>query len=285
MFQVDKNYWLVIAPYVYCCIKGKKALLYNTKNWEYLEVENENVIGLLRQLHKRDNLGAVFCEGKMLTELCYSNFISDFVLKEMGGVIDVASFPDKPIQMMPILNLQCDVDKLQQIEDRGIGENILFNLLEINVFLYNVCDHHCLYCSKYSQQNLCCRVAETETSQVLDISALKSIIAQIRYGVVGRLNLFGGNIWKYPNYNDIPFVTASYQTLHFITIGRYTYLVRYAGSKDGIDNPTYQRFIPQQTQVLTGNTSTPFANRNKTESTIHKLLSFMVSHDRGSVFQ
>ena len=53
MFQVDKNYWLVIAPYVYCCIKGKKALLYNTKNWEYLEVENENVIGLLRQLHKR----------------------------------------------------------------------------------------------------------------------------------------------------------------------------------------------------------------------------------------
>ena len=83
-------------------------------------MENENVIGLLRQLHKRDNLGAVFCEGKMLTELCYSNFISGFVLKEMGGVIDVASFPDKPIQMMPILNLQCDVDKLQQIEDRCI---------------------------------------------------------------------------------------------------------------------------------------------------------------------
>ncbi|MCY1131471.1 TIGR04150 pseudo-rSAM protein [Bacteroides fragilis] len=211
MFQVDKNYWLVIAPYVYCCIKGKKALLYNTKNWEYLEVENENVIGLLRQLHKRDNLGAVFCEGKMLTELCYSNFISDFVLKEMGGVIDVASFPDKPIQMMPILNLQCDVDKLQQIEDRGIGEDILFNLLEINVFLYNVCDHHCLYCSKYSQQNLCCRVAETETSQVLDISALKSIIAQIRYGVVGRLNLFGGNIWKYPNYNDTPFLLSGFK--------------------------------------------------------------------------
>ena len=80
MFQVDKNYWLVIAPYVYCCIKGKKALLYNTKNWEDLEVENENVIGLLRQLHKRDNLGAVFCEGKMLTELCYSNFISFFIM-------------------------------------------------------------------------------------------------------------------------------------------------------------------------------------------------------------
>src|SRR5699024_147724 len=88
-----------------------------------------------------------------------------------------------------------------------------------------------------------------------------------------------------PEYLYNSFVTASYQTLHFITIGRYTYLVRYAGSKDGIDNPTYQRFIPQQTQVLTGNTSTPFANRNKTESTIHKLLSFMVSHDRGSVFQ
>ena len=84
MFDKEKKYWLVIAPYVYCCIKNKQALLYNTKNGKSLEIENKAIIALLQQLHKKQNLGTVYCKGNRLVKPEYKDFLCSFLAKEMG---------------------------------------------------------------------------------------------------------------------------------------------------------------------------------------------------------
>jgi hypothetical protein len=45
----------------------------------------------------------------------------------------------KPIRLMPILNLQCDVDKLQKERDRALGEDVMYYLINIMININNKC--------------------------------------------------------------------------------------------------------------------------------------------------
>lgn len=204
MFDINKNYWLYIAPHVYCCIKEGKALLYNTQSGANIETENSDVITLLQALHRRENLGVIFCNGKMLAEAPFSEFITEYFRKEMGGIIDVFQMPKKPIQLMPILNLQNDVDNLQMADDRCIGENVLQNLLELNVYIYNICNQNCTYCKSYYRQCLCCYSGEKDhQNHSMTLQILSSLLSQIKYSAVGKLNLLGGDIFEYPHYKEL----------------------------------------------------------------------------------
>lgn len=201
MIDISKNYWLYIAPYVYCCIKNKQALLYNTQSGVSLEIKNYDIILLLQSLHEKKNLGAISCKGETLMKSPYLEFISEFCKKEMGNIVDVSQMPKKPIQMMPVVNLQCDIDDLKKMEDRDTGEDVFQYLLELNIYLNNVCDQDCLYCDKYFRQSLCCQT--NDHANTICISTLRNVLSQIRYGTVGKLNLLGGDVFKYPYYNDL----------------------------------------------------------------------------------
>ena len=59
MFDSDKNYWLYIAPHVYCNMKEEQALLYNTLSGDCMEVAGQEVMALLKSLHEKKNLGCI----------------------------------------------------------------------------------------------------------------------------------------------------------------------------------------------------------------------------------
>lgn len=210
MFESNKSYWLYIYPHVYCCIKDKQVLLYNTQNGESIETFDHTVISLLQSLHEENNLGAIYCKGEKLVKASYQEFLNEFCQKKMGNIIDVLQFPEKPIQLMPILNLQCDVEKLQKIEKRNIGENVLENLLELNLYLHAACSQNCQHCNEFYRQSLCCQTGLNDNSNILDISTLKNILLQIKSGMVGKLNLLGGNVFDYPYYNELTSLLSGY---------------------------------------------------------------------------
>lgn len=211
MIEENKSYWLTIAPSVYCCIKQRQVLLYNTANGKSIEIENNNIVALIQQLYDKKNLGAIYCQGEMLIQHPYKEFTSELLEKEMGNVMDVTYAPEKPVQMMPILNLQCDVDRLQKIGERSVGEDVLRYLLELNIHLYDPCDLHCTHCSKYARQCVCCRTGHNEKSQILDASVLQRVLLQIQHGVVGKLNLLGGNIFQYPSFHELPDLLSGFK--------------------------------------------------------------------------
>jgi pseudo-rSAM protein len=211
MFDSNKNYWLYIAPYVYCCIKDAQALLYNTQNGANMEINKQELLTLIRSLHEKKNLGAVYCEGEMLMQKPYGEFVNEFCTKGMGNLVDVVQMPEKPIQLMPVLNLQRDVEKLQKGREDNTGVEALRYLVELNIYLHATCGQNCLLCDGYFRQSLCCMKKHGTSPEALGISTLKDVLSQIRYGVVGKINLLGGNILAYSCYEEFSTFLADFK--------------------------------------------------------------------------
>lgn len=204
MVYSDKNYWLYIAPYVYWNIIKTKALLYNTVNGSSMEVTDSKNVELLVQMHKKENLGAILLKGKKYSNQVSQEFIKEFCNNRMGELLDSSMVIEKPIQLMPILNLQRDVEKNYS------GEDILQYLHEINIFLNNSCSLGCKACDKTYQQTLCCTKYRFGGGEI-PISMLKNVFSQLQYGVVGKVNLLGGNIFKYSYFEELINLLADYK--------------------------------------------------------------------------
>jgi pseudo-rSAM protein len=143
-----------------------------------------------------------------LTKEPYRKFIVEFCTKEMGNLIDAGQTSEKPIQLMPILNLQRDVEKLQKEEERNTGIEVLRYLVELNIYLHTACERNCLWCNDYFHQSLCCTKKQGAQPETLNISTLKTVLSQIRYGTVGKINLLGGNILAVPYFEELPTLLA-----------------------------------------------------------------------------
>jgi pseudo-rSAM protein len=202
MVETDKKYWLYIYPVVYCRIEEKRAFLYNTQSGERIETVHSAVLDLLNSMHEKYNLGAICCTGSVLNKVY--PFIVEFCNKKMGNIADIEQMPEKPVQLMPVLNLQCDIE-----EQRNIGTEILQNLFELNIYPNNHCRQTCRYCNAYYKQVPCCTSASG--SETLDVSILQNIVSQIRFGVVGKINILGGNILQYPDLWELSELLADFK--------------------------------------------------------------------------
>ena len=211
MLDTNKNYWLYINPHVYCVLKDTQALLYNTHSGEKMEIADREIITLLQLLHKKENLGAIYCKGEVLANKPYNDFVVEFCKMDMGNIVDVLQLSEKPIQLMPVLNLQRDIEKLQKNEERSTGEEVLHYLQEVNIYLHTICRRNCSLCSEYFRQNLCCKKTSATCSNTLDISILQNLLNQIRYGAVGKLNLLGGDVSDYPYYQELPALLTDFK--------------------------------------------------------------------------
>jgi len=202
MIETDKKYWLYIFPVVYCCKHEKRAILYNTQSGERIETDHSIVLGLLNSMHEKHNLGAICCTGSVLNEIY--PFIVEFCNKKMGNIADIEQMPEKPIQLMPVLNLQRDIEK-----QYDFGTEVLQNLLELNIYPNNHCEQNCQHCNAYYRQALCC--TSSDSSKTLDVSVLHNILSQIRFGVVGKINILGENILQYPDLFELNNIFADFK--------------------------------------------------------------------------
>ena len=244
MLDINKTYWVYIASHVYCHIKDEQAFLYNTQTGASIETVNAEIIKLLQSLHERKNLGAICCNGRQIAQSPYIEFITEFREKEMGNMVETSSMPQRPIQMMPILNLQDDIEKLQEFSDRDTGEDVLHYLLELNLYLHDSCNQNCSLCSQYSKQTLCCKTNSGQPSPTFSFAALENIISQIQYGVTGKLNLLGGNIFAYPHFNELPTLLSGFKGQVHI----WNHYAHFANYKTLPSNFFYDVVIPSPMQ-------------------------------------
>jgi pseudo-rSAM protein len=198
-------------------MSNSSALLYHTQSGAVMESSAQPVLALLQSLHEKKNLGAIYVEGQQLTREPYQSFIAEFCKKNMGGLAGVEQ--DKPIQLMPILNVQREVEKLQKDRERSTGENILQYLLELNIYVNDACQRECPLCAVCFRQNLCC-TANRESSHSISKQTLQSVLAQIQYAPVGKLNILGGDLSQCAFYEELdvllqPFVEHVHLWMHY----------------------------------------------------------------------
>lgn len=203
MLNENKEYWLCISEKVYYRIMDTQALLYNTETGEYMRTDNPEIIKLLQLLYKKDDLGTIRCNAKTLANSPYKEFINEFCAKQLGELIELSQTTERPVRLIPILNLQHDIDRVHNDPEYNIGENILKNLLQLNIYLNTKCKRSCALCNTYYRQCLCCMKSAEKQTQELDFTILKKLLYQIQYSAVGKLNLLGGNVFEYPYFREI----------------------------------------------------------------------------------
>ncbi|MCL2290686.1 MAG: TIGR04150 pseudo-rSAM protein [Bacteroidetes bacterium] len=195
------KYWLGILSHVYYVQKQGKALLYNTQNGENIHTENHQVIDLLEQMHERKNLGVTEIDNKTYNHPDIKIFIKESVSKNICLFNKMIEGEPKPIQLMPILNLQRDVERLQKEEGRSLGEDVLHYLSDITIYINHSCELECAPCRNYFMQFFHC--SQSFNAENVDFNLLMSFLKQLTFTIIRRLSITGGNIFLYPHFTEL----------------------------------------------------------------------------------
>jgi pseudo-rSAM protein len=196
-----KKYWLGILPHVYYVQKNNKALLYNTQSGEHIHTQNIQVIDLLERMHDGKNLGVIGIDEITCNQSEIGTFIKESGSKNICTIAEATTDEPKPIQLMPVLNLQKDVERLKQEDGRSFGEGILHYLSDVTVYTNHLCNLSCRYCNDYTRQFFHC--SKSFTAEAIDFNLLKQFLKQLTFTFIRRLAITGGNVFLYPHFSEL----------------------------------------------------------------------------------
>ena len=184
-----KDYWFALKSFVYVELKKERMLLNDTKSGNRIITSRKDSIDLVLQLYDPKNLGVTFLSKDILMKPDIAGFVGEVLEKKMGDITDTKKFIQKPVRLIPILNLQKDVDKMKKNKENYtlMGDDAKKYLMELNISLNSSCSVNCPYCDKYYMQSCCCTTQNTGHEMPFEV--LDNIFRQIEYSSVRKVNL------------------------------------------------------------------------------------------------
>ena len=199
----------LLYPHIYYTKNTcNKLFLYNTKTGASIESDSGICLKLIEDVYKPVNLGIIDLTDNHLNNPDAVCFIEEIVAKDFGKTIDVTPDMPKIINLLPILNLQDDVERLKMDEESDIGEKSLRYLNELSIFLNNSCNLDCRYCNLYYKQTKSCFKSQPNT--LIHTDKIKEILDSLVYSSLKKINFLGGNILLYPYLEELISLLKNY---------------------------------------------------------------------------
>lgn len=167
----------------------------------YLETDSEINIQLIKDVYDSRNLGVVTLDSRYILEVTCLSFIDNIIKKGLGNLEEVNE-GEKPVNLLPILNLQRDIDRLIKHGISLESEDFLKYLTEINIFINNSCAVKCIHCVSYSKQTYSC-FSNKNNNTNLHPEIVDNILLQASNSLTRRINILGGNILLYTQWNNL----------------------------------------------------------------------------------
>lgn len=95
------NYWFKIEPYVYINIVDNNALLYNTLDGSFIEVDDSDVIDILNKILQKKECGVILLSYEKYQQKNIYDFICKLREMYMADIIDVKLSAGRPVQILP----------------------------------------------------------------------------------------------------------------------------------------------------------------------------------------
>jgi len=200
---MKKYYWFYMEPYVHIAVKQGNALVYNTLNGKTIEEENPVVVNLVKRLDSKENLLVTKLSQEELAAPGISDFVKQVREHFSGDLIDTACSKGKPMQMMPRVKVQKDVEEAKAGGESVVGEGIMENLTEITLYIGNRCDLDCSVCENAYKQFLMCTKGSDSGIHELELEKIKEFLGQAQGSPVHRLNILGGDIFSYSKFEEL----------------------------------------------------------------------------------
>jgi len=196
-----KNYWLYLEPYIHLSIKDNEILLYNTLSQKHLFYTKEKIKKIIDELIIPENLFCIYFKGTDLCDPEIYEFVKNLRALFMGDIIDVSYSKSKPIQFVPKLNNQNNIEILKSDRNRSLGEQVMTYLNEITIQVNNKCDLSCTHCSQLYRQTLFC--SKNNSCDEIEIENIEKIVNELQGSGLQKINIVGGDVFLYNNYQKL----------------------------------------------------------------------------------
>lgn len=221
--MIKQNYWFSLKSHIYVEFMDNRILIYDTQKGTHVIIINYEVVGLIKAMYEPENLGVVILYSELLNNNDVDLIINNLVKLQIADIECIIDKIQKPIKLVPILNLQNDIDKINELvkDDNEriflLERDTLKYLFEVNIFLNNTCDVNCKFCFSYVKQIDCCTI-KSEKLDELSIDIIKDVLRQIKYSSVYLINIMGGDIYKYSKLDQLRRLILSMPgKVHFYT--------------------------------------------------------------------
>ncbi|MCI0470369.1 MAG: TIGR04150 pseudo-rSAM protein [Candidatus Aminicenantes bacterium] len=210
---MTKYYWFYLDSYVHAVVKKGIALVYNPLNGQSIEEENPIIVNLVKKLVSKKNLLVVKLSGKELKNPDISAFVKKVREQFSGDLIDASYLPTKPVQMLPLVKVQKDVDQVKAGGKEEMSESIMDYLTEISLYINNRCSRDCAFCKNGYKQFLTCTRNGKRSIQELEIETVERFLNEAQGSALHRLNILGGDFFSYSRFEELARFLNDYKRL------------------------------------------------------------------------
>jgi pseudo-rSAM protein len=203
------SYWFYLENYIHVSIKKNGLLFYNPLTGGLLEYPGniseahyQKIRTLVRRLMSPRNLTVIKLTGSELKEPAVSRFVNDTRAAFMADLVPATQSEGKPIQMVPILNIQKHVKNLKKESGLSVGELMMQYLKELSLHINNTCQLACPICTDAYKQFPCCTLKKSRENR-LDLSSLETFFTELASSSLEKINILGGNIFSHPEFSGI----------------------------------------------------------------------------------
>lgn len=202
LVQEGVDYWFYLSPKVYVTSK-EDIFLYHTESGARLEVTEGHLKDLLQAVYEPKNLGVVEFPQELWKQEGAHALIEQMLSLHMAGLIPIDREQGKPINLLPILNLQKDVDKAMSIGELSLVVDDLLSYLSRLMLCLGGGGRLCLsYLS---------RVWREQEAHWMSPSLLYSLLEQARYSRMKQVGLYADSLFLHPQIKEILDLLESYE--------------------------------------------------------------------------
>lgn len=192
-----KKYWFTLDTYVFLWEDEQNVLVYNTFSSESLLFEkNKSLTPVVKELIDPDSLYVVELTDTQLEDKSIHNFVTQIRNTFSGDIYDQAEFQEKPIVIVPSINLNDEVERNRN-EFKNVeffGQKVSKNLLELQLYWGGNCDKKCERCDHIWKQIRWCK----QSPELLEENVLVTLLKQLQMSTVERLTIFAQSLFDSP---------------------------------------------------------------------------------------
>lgn len=194
MMETSKKHWLYLEPYCYLNSDERSGVIHNLldKSIKIFDI-SPDVACLMTSLRDYNNGYCIQIDEKMLSKNSVVAFICDLRELFCGDILDCENHREKPFVFYPKLKIL--KDKSDKIH---IGENILYKLKELYLFINGSCEFNCIDCDKIHKQTFHC----TKASGILNIKDIQRVITTLEESNLKKIHITGGDIFSHPDLDN-----------------------------------------------------------------------------------
>ena len=201
LVQEGVDYWFYLSPKVYVTSK-ENIFLYHTESGARLEVTERHLKDLLQAVYEPKNLGVVEFPQELWKQEGTHALIEQMLSLHMAGLIPIDREQGKPINFLPILNLQKDVDKAVSIGELSLVVDDLLSYLS----RLTLCLGDGRLCPSYLS-----RVWREQEGHWMSPSLLHSLLEQARHSRLKQVGLYADSLFLHPQMQEILGLLESYE--------------------------------------------------------------------------